>query len=62
MPKEVRHIRINLEEGIWKFEEKNEDMTTTIKNKNTGEEIDGIIKSISTTGTYTIEIVRQRIS
>jgi hypothetical protein len=61
MPKEVKHIRINLDEDVWKFEEKNEDMTTTIKNKQTGEEIDGIIKTISTTGTYTIEIVRQRL-
>lgn len=62
MPKEIKYVRINPNEGIWKFEEKNEDMTISMKNKNTGEEIDGIIKTISTSGYYTIEVVRVKNS
>ncbi len=53
-------IRINPNEE-WKFLEKNQDGTCTIKNSKNNEEIEGRIKSISSNGFYTIEIYKRKL-
>lgn len=57
MPKETKMVRINPDDGEWKFIEKNQNGTCTAKNTRTKEEISGTIKSISSNGYYTLEVM-----
>jgi hypothetical protein len=52
-------IRINPSDSEWKFLEKNQDSTCTIKITKTNEEIEGKITAISSNGFYTIEIFKK---
>jgi hypothetical protein len=53
-------IRVNPNDGEWIFLEKNQDASCVIKNTKTNEELNCRIKSISSNGSYKLEVLSSK--